>query len=183
MKKILSFCLLFASTQSFAETPQYLQLIDKLDRPNDGYCIDVVGSGEHVRFDMPLTAHNCKGPQVYHDEVVEFREDGTLYFPTYGGCVTVMGNNGTALSGNALMLKVCDAREPFLIAKPFQHFEFNDQQQVQLKNTNLCMVAGDDSHTTFSPDHKWRSLYMEFCDVADTSLSRWHIIEAGGMRP
>lgn len=88
--KPLSLVVFFAiSNQALAllEVKQYLQLKDRLDRPTDGYCLDVVGSGQHIRLDMPLTAHNCKGPQVYADEVVEYRSDQSLYFPAYQGCV------------------------------------------------------------------------------------------------
>lgn len=168
---------------AFASDYKYLQLMDKLDRPVDGYCLDVVGSGPNIRFDMPLTAHNCKGPQIFFDEVVTLREDSTLYFPQYKGCVTVMGNNKTALPKNALMLKECGAQQPFLNAAHFQKFEFNERKQLQLKNSQLCISAGGVSHTTFSPEHRWRSLYMETCDQVSPSLSRWHFIPAGVKQP
>lgn len=168
---------------AFASDYEYLQLIDKLDRPVDGYCLDVVGSGPNIRFDMPLTAHNCKGPQVFFDEVVTLREDGTLYFPKYKGCVTVMGNNKTALPKNALMLKECGAQQPFLNATHFQKFEFNKKNQLQLKNSNLCITSGNISHTTFSPHHRWRSLYMEYCEHIENRFSSWHFITAGVKQP
>ena len=38
---------------SQAQPQRYLQLKDKLDRPIDGYCLDVVGSGKYIRLDMP----------------------------------------------------------------------------------------------------------------------------------
>lgn len=180
---LLLFVFLFTTFKVSASGYQYLQLIDKLDRPVDGYCLDVVGSGPNIRFDMPLTAHNCKGPQVFFDEVVTLRENGTLYFPKYQGCVTVMGNNQTALPKNALMLKECGVTQPFLNAAYFQKFEFNKKNQLQLKNSALCISAGDISHTTFSPDHRWRSLYMEECEYAEGHLSRWHFIAAGVKQP
>jgi hypothetical protein len=179
---LVAACLLHGGAAPAAEH-QYLQLQDKLDRPVDGYCLDVVGSGDHVRFDMPLTAHNCKGPQVFFDEVVQFRADGTLYFPAYDLCVTVMGNNATALPKNALMLKGCGAREPFLTAKHLQHFEWTEEQRVRLKGSDLCIVAGSVSQDTFSPDHRWRSLYVEVCSQAAPALSRWQLIPAGVKQP
>jgi hypothetical protein len=157
----------------------YLQLKDRLDRPSDGYCLDVVGSGKHIRFDMPLTAHNCKGPQIYADEVVEYRSDKTLYFPSYDGCVTVMGLNDKALAGNALMLKACGVAQPFLNAKRFQKFEFNSKGQVQLVNSHLCLAAGTESHTTYSSEHKWRNLSMSPCSGTDLKRSVWKIVAAG----
>ena len=180
---LLGSCLLLTGSAVLAEGPQYLQLKDKLDRPVDGYCLDAVGSGDHIRFDFPLTAHNCKGPQVFLDEVVEFRDDGTLYFPAYGQCVTVMGNNATALPKNALMLKGCGAREPFLTAEHLQHFEWTADRRIRLRGSGLCVTAGDVSHTTFSPDHRWRSLYMDGCSEAEPARSRWQLIAAGVKQP
>lgn len=179
-KMIIALCLL-GSGQAFSqpEAREYLQLKDRLDRPDDGYCLDVVGSGRHIRLDMPLTAHNCKGPQAYADEVVQYRSDQSLYFPAYEGCVTVMGLNDKALAGNALMLKACGAEQPFLNAKNFQQFEFNSQEQLQLKGSHLCIAAGTESHTTYSPDHRWRSLLMLPCEEADLARSVWQLVPAG----
>ena len=47
----------------------HLRLVDKLDRPQDGYCLDIMGSGDHIRPDLPMTVHNCK-PGLYADEAV-----------------------------------------------------------------------------------------------------------------
>lgn len=94
-----------------------------------------------------------------------------------------MGNNQMALPKNALMLKKCGEKQVFLNAPIFQQFFFNSKKQVQLKGSELCMVAGDVSHTTFSPDHKWRSLYMETCKTIQGKYSRWHLIKAGVKQP
>jgi len=69
------------------DTTGHLRLVDHLDRPEDGYCLDVVGSGRHIRFDLPLTAHNCK-PGLYPDEAVLI-ENRRIRFPAYGACATV----------------------------------------------------------------------------------------------
>jgi len=161
------------------KTPKYLQLKNMLDRPTDGYCLDVAGSGDYIRVDIPLTAHNCKGPQPYADEIIEYRNDKTIYFPSYNGCVTVMGINDKALAGNALMLKGCGAEEPFLNAKNFQKFEFNAKGQVQLHGSHLCIAVGAESHTTYSLAHRWRSLLMLPCKEVGLDRSAWQIISAG----
>ncbi len=172
---------LFGSAQALSQptSPQYLQLKDRLDRPSDGYCLDVVGSGKHIRLDMPLTAHNCKGPQVYADEVVQHRSDQSLYFPAYDGCVTAMGINDKALSGSALMLKPCGVEQPFLNAKKFQKFEFNTKGQVKLVGSQLCLVSGAESHTTYSLAHRWRSLFLLPCAEAKIEHSVWSLVPAG----
>ena len=165
---------LFSSLDLQAKT--YLQLVDKLDRPEDGYCLDVAGNGRYVRFDMPMNTHNCKLDAVYDDEVVEWRDDGTLYFPAYQGCVTVMGLNEYALEYNALMLKPCHENSPFLNATQFQTFIQNDKGQAQLKGSELCIAAGGKSKVTYRKLHKWRSLYMQACDRAPLERSRWELL-------
>jgi len=176
---------ILASAQVLSQplSQQYLQLKDKLDRPLDGYCLDVVGSGQYIRTDMPLTAHNCKGPQVYADEVVQHRSDKTLYFPKYDSCVTVMGINDKALAGNALMLKKCGVDQPFLSAKHFQKFESNPKGQIQLLGSHLCIIAGTESHTTYSSEHRWRSLFMMPCSEVDLKRSVWQLVSAGYQKP
>lgn len=172
---------IMASAQALSQPvlQEYLQLKDKLDRPADGYCLDVVGNGRYIRLDMPLTAHNCKGPQIYADEVVQYRSDETLYFPKYDACVTVMGLNDKALAGNALMLKNCGVDQPFLSAKRFQKFELNTKGQMQLADSHLCIAAGTESHTTYSAEHRWRSLFMAPCSRVDLSRSVWQLVPAG----
>lgn len=177
------FGLIFSLLTLFAQADDrgfHLRLKDMLDRPQDGYCLDVAGSGQYVRFDMPLTAHNCKGPHFYADEEVTFKDSKNLYFPAYEGCVTVMGNNQKALPKNALMLKRCGAEEPFMNGPVFQHFAFTDDGKVQLVGSNLCMVAGDESHTTYSPDHRWRALYMERCSDVVPKLAQWELVKPKG---
>ena len=38
----------------------HLRLLDRLDRPEDGYCVDILGTPGNLRIDVPLFAHNCK---------------------------------------------------------------------------------------------------------------------------
>lgn len=158
------------------ETAVHMRLKDDLDRPQDGWCLDVVGSGPHIRFDMPLIAHNIK-PGLYADEAVEFTEDGQIRFPAYPGyCVTVMGLNEFALPGAALMLKRCGEDIPFLNASKFQTFELLDNGMVQLKGTDLCITVGDESERTFDPTHRWRTLYMERREDCDPARSTWEFV-------
>ena len=164
-----------SAKENWQDTGHLMKLLDLLDRKMDGYCLDVVGSGSTIRLDMPLITHNCK-EGLYADEAVVHKADGTLYFPAYDGCVTVMGLNNHALPYNALILKRCHVDEPFLAATRFQKFSVNKNKQLQLKGTNLCITAGDISKETYSPTHRWRSLYMQDCSIAPSHLSQWHFI-------
>jgi len=163
------------SAEDWRETSYQMKLVNQLDRP-DGYCIDVPGSGNQVRFDMPLIAHNCK-EGLYADEAVVHRKDGTIFFPVYEGCVTAMGLNNNAIPNIALMLKKCLVDEPFLSATRFQKFSVNEDQQVQLDDTDLCITVGSESRETYSSEHRWRSLYMQKCAVSQPELSHWKFVQ------
>ena len=153
-----------------------MRLKDDMDRPQDGWCLDVVGSGRHIRFDMPLIAHNIK-PGLFADEAVEFPEAGQIRFPAYPGYfVTVMGLNQNALAGAALMLKKCGEELPFLNAPKFQLFEHLENGMIRLKDSDLCITVGDESKETFDPTHAWRTLYMERCDECDVARSTWEFV-------
>ena len=169
---LLSIALPVTAKEDWKSTGYLMKLLDLLDRKNDGYCLDVVGSGSTIRLDMPLITHNCK-EGLYADEAVVHKADGTLYFPAYDGCVTVMGLNNHALPYNALILKRCNVDQPFLAATKFQKFSMNKNKQLQLNGSNLCITVGDTSKETYSPDHRWRSLYMQDCSIASSHLSQW----------
>ena len=71
----------------------HIRTIDDLDRPQDGWCLDAVGSGP-IRFDMPLVViianPDCleRGCRIYQ------KRTNTL--PTYeNACVTVMSQIST----------------------------------------------------------------------------------------
>lgn len=152
--------------------PGHLQLIDRLDRPADGYCVDIVGSGPYIRFDMPMTAHNCK-PGLYEDEAVILEANGYIRFPAYNRCMTAAGLNGRALPGAALIPRGCGERTPFLEAERLQIFRLHGDGRVELEGSGLCLTAGRKSDTTFSSDHRWRSLFLEECDSVEPTRSRW----------
>ena len=67
IKKTLLLCLLLlcvampaSALDNWQDKVHFMELLDTLDRKQDGYCLDIVGSGNNVRLDMPLTTHNCK---------------------------------------------------------------------------------------------------------------------------
>ena len=55
-------------------SPTHLRLLDRLDRPEDGYCVDIIGTPQNMRIDLPLFAHNCK-PLLTSDSAVVFTSD------------------------------------------------------------------------------------------------------------
>lgn len=166
-----------AASPDWRDDSGYLYLKDRLDRPQDGYCLDVAGSGEWVDFNMPLNGHNCKRPGFYADEAVTFNSPGEIRFPAYDGCVTAVGIQGRSLPGAALMLKPCaaevdTAKLPY-VREELQHFSHREDGRIELTGSGLCIQVGPTSDTTFSTEHRWRSLSMAPCDKAPKSLSVW----------
>lgn len=153
----------------------HLKLKNNLDRPADGYCLDVVGSGQYLRFDMPLNAHNCK-PGLYADEAVIMEPDGTIRFPAYNKCATVSGLNGRALPGTAIIPAGCGENTPFLNTKGLQIFTSHKDGKLELSGTGLCLTVGKESDTTFSPDHRWRPLFVERCEDVVPARSQWEFV-------
>ncbi|SUA36630.1 Uncharacterised protein [Neisseria zoodegmatis] len=150
----------------------HLRLADNLDRPQDGYCLDILGSGQHIRFDMPMTAHNCK-PGLYEDEAVLMEKDGKIHFPAYGVCATVAGINNTVLAGAAVMPRLCGERSPFLESQHLQHFVHRSDGRIELAGSGLCLTVGTESASTFDATHRWRALFMQKCEQAPLPLSKW----------
>lgn len=155
----------------------YLELEDRHDRPADGYCLDVAGSGDWVDFSMPLNAHNCKVPGIYADGAVTFDSPGEIRFPAYEGCVTAVGLRGRSLPGAALMVKPCNgsveqAQMPF-VAASLQQFVHRTDGRIELVESGLCLTVGTVSATTFSPDHRWRALFLQTCQDLEPARSVW----------
>lgn len=155
--------------------PGHLRLIDPLDRPADGYCLDIVGSGRHIRFDLPMTAHNCK-PGLYADEAVTMEPNGYLRFPAYNACATIAGLDGRALPGAAVVPRECGERSPFMEADALQRFVHRADGRVELAGSGLCLTVGPQSASTFEASHRWRPLYVENCADADAARSRWRFV-------
>lgn len=152
-----------------------LRLADNLDR-EDGYCLDILGSGEYIRFDMPMTVHNCK-LGLYADEAVEWQADGKIRFPAYNACATAAGVNQSVLAGAAVMPRACDERSPFLESQYLQHFRYRDDGRIELAGSGLCLTAGADSAATFDATHRWRTLSMQACETAPLAQSQWYFHE------
>jgi len=160
------------------ESMSHLQLIDRLDRPQDGYCLDIPGTGQNLRLDVPVFAHNCKRG-LTTDSAVVFTDQGQIRFPSVDRCLTVAGVNGTALPGTSTLLRGCSGSIPFVGDTSLQRFELSDAGQMVLAGTNLCLSVGAESDRTFSSADRWRALYVEDCDVITPERSRWAFVIPG----
>ena len=164
---------------SAAAEPTYLQLIDRLDRPSDGYCLDVLGAGGTYRIDLPMNAHNCKAGTA-PDGLVTLRDDGSLYFSAFDGCLTAFGVNRRSLPGAMLLLRGCAQNEPFYPVTALQTFVHQDNGQMRLADQDLCIAVGEVSATTFSSRDVWRVLRLEDCATVPLDRSAWRFVPTPG---
>lgn len=169
--------ILFSSIASSAPstTTAHLRLIDRLDRPEDGYCVDILGTGQTLRVDVPLFAHNCK-PRLTSDSAVVFTSDGTIRFPAVDRCITVAGVNSGALPGASILLRTCNGSIPFFESSQLQRFTLRDDGRLTLTGSELCLTVGSQSATTYSPSDRWRTLFVDDCGTAEPARSRWEFV-------
>ena len=158
-----------------AEQAVHLRLIDRLDRPQDGYCLDILGVGSRLRVDVPLFAHNCK-LGLTNDSAVVLEARGTIRFPAVDLCLTAAGVAGKALPGAAILLRRCGESIPFFDAPALQQFRLASDGRVELEGSGLCLAVGDTSAHTYSQHDRWRVLFTGACDEVPASRSRWEAI-------
>ena len=150
----------------------HVRLIDRLDRPADGYCFDILGTGRQLRLDLPLFAHNCKGGAT-PDSAVIYTRQGQLVFPAVDVCVTAFGVNDTVLPGTSVLLRPCGQRTPFFQTSNLQKFDHLENGQLRLRGSGLCLAVGNESSSTYSPSDRWRVLSLESCTGVSLRHSAW----------
>ncbi len=160
-----------------AETasPSHLRLVDRLDRPQDGYCVDILGTPGFLRPDLPLFAHNCKRG-LTSDSAVVFTEKGQIQFPAVNLCITVAGVNSGALPGASLLLRGCGEATPFFETDRLQRFSLDEDSRLKLNGTDLCLTVGTRSATTYSSADVWRALFVDECKKVDASRVKWEFV-------
>jgi len=162
-------------SQAADETPVHVRLKDRLDRQDDGYCLDILGTARSLRLDLPLFAHNCKGGAT-PDSTVNFSNTGQLIFPAANVCVTAFGVNNTVLPGTSVLLRVCDEQTPFFETPDLQRFDHTDAGQLKLRGYDVCLAVGPDSSETYSPFDRWRVLSLESCTDIAAKYSAWEMV-------
>ncbi len=175
-------CLCIVSGHWAAETraagasePSHLRLVDRLDRPSDGYCVDVLGVPGSMRPDLPLFVHNCK-QRLTSDSAVTFGPKGQIRFSALDLCLTVAGVNSRALPGASVLLQACGQATAFFETAQLQRFTHADNGQLKLSGTELCLAAGATSGPTYSAADRWRAFFVEACGTAAPERSRWEFV-------
>ncbi|MDJ0779422.1 MAG: hypothetical protein QNJ85_16260 [Gammaproteobacteria bacterium] len=153
---------------------RHLRLVAVLDRPMDGYCVDILGVGQWLRVDLPLFAHNCK-PALTVDSAVVMRDNGQLHFPAVDRCITVAGVNARALPGASVLLRPCDESGPFFETPALQRFVLHADGRLTLAGSDLCLAVGERSATTYSSADRWRALFVADCSAIEAARARWQL--------
>lgn len=153
----------------------HLRLLDRLDRPEDGYCVDILGTPGNLRVDVPLFAHNCK-TSLTDDSAVVLSSDGYIKFPATELCITVAGVNSVALPGTSILLRKCDESISFFNTSNLQRFTLHDDGKLTVAGTELCLAVGPHSAATYSPMHRWRPLFVDDCATVEPARSRWEFV-------
>lgn len=172
---ILISIIVSANSQAVAAEFIHVRLKDRLDRPVDGYCLDIVGTSSSLQLNVPLFAHNCKnGPSA--DSTLTYTDSGQLLFPEPLVCVTAFGVNDTVLSGTSILLRPCDIQEAFFNTSNLQKFDYLKNGQLQLRGYDLCLAVGEQSSSTYSPNDRWRVLSLHTCTDIPLSYSSWEMV-------
>ena len=153
----------------------HLRLLDRLDRPEDGYCIDILGTPGNLRVELPLFAHNCK-TTLTADSSVIFTSDGLIKFPAVDLCITVAGVNSNALPGASTLLRKCNESIPFFETFSLQRFTHRKDGRISISGSELCLTVGRESAATYSPSQRWRALFVEDCGIAEAAFSRGEFV-------
>jgi len=164
--------LIIGSQPAIASDATHLRLKDLLDRPADGYCVDVHGTPGNLRIDLPLFAHNCKS-RVTPDSAVIFDSDGLIRFTELDLCMTVAGVNSRALPGTAVLLHKCGESTAFFETSALQQFTLHNDGQLELKQSGLCLAVGSRSAVTYSSSDRWRPLFVDDCTAVEARFSQW----------
>jgi len=173
--KLLMLTMVLSMSAVSAKDSVHVRLQDRLDRPMDGYCFDILGTGQNLRLDLPLFAHNCKLGATA-DSTLVWTEEGQLFFPAVGMCVTAFGVNNRALANVPVLLQPCGAKEAFFSTALLQAFEHQENGQIQLRDHDLCIVVGGESASTYSSADRWRALFLGRCTDAEASHSAWELV-------
>lgn len=153
----------------------HLRLIDRLDRPTDGYCLDVLGVGRNLRPDLPIFAHNCKSG-LTPDSAVTLTEKGEIVFTALNLCVTAFGVNGRALPGAPIILRPCAGRAAFFDSIPLQRFEWITEKRLKIIGSALCLSVGVDVDRTYSAADRWRMLTVDRCATTPIERTAWEFV-------
>ncbi|MEH6579332.1 MAG: ricin-type beta-trefoil lectin domain protein [Amphritea sp.] len=153
---------------------QFIRLIDTLDDPNRGLCIDVQGHLQGVNLKMPLNVHTCKDGFWNYDERFSpdtFAKTNLLFMPAFNACLTAV----KVEEGADLKAVQCDS------ASPTQQWHM-DEGVITLKSAPSLCITVDNKPSRVSIGtrnhpvrHLVRPLTIEQC-TEQSIYQQWQFI-------
>ena len=92
-------------------------------------------------------------------------------------CITVAGVNSKALPGASILLRKCDESVAFFETSRLQRFTHRKDGRLSISGSELCLVVGTKSAATYSPSHRWRTLFVDDCATAGPARSQWEFVK------
>ncbi|CAM4414230.1 RICIN domain-containing protein [Vibrio agarivorans] len=171
MSKILALVILVTSALSHSVSGKDVEIMlaDNLDGYLDGYCLDIVGNGNHITPDKGLQVHTCYRYQgsIGDDQAFDDTKfaEHQLYLSKLDVCV-----QATEL----------DSRSPVELAEcsdsELQRFEFNPDGTIRSAfDTQLCLTAGLETKRGRggTSDHQIKALTLHKCSEAKEIFQVW----------
>ena len=155
-----------------AETPVEVNLIDELDEPRAGYCLDTRGGRNQVGVPLGVQGHSCISYQGRFDEDQTFDADGISegIFELIELDVCMTARDHTV--GSELAFEPCDGGEA-------QRFEHDSNGRIVLTAApENCVTAGDGPSRPANggePRHRVRDVALELCDRGRDDRQRWQL--------
>lgn len=153
------------AAQTFADSLTQVRLVDPLDEP-EYYCLDLSGWGKNLKLDDPLQAHTCKTRGA--DDQMFTLQGGKILVGDTGRCLQVGVSSGKPLAGVAVLARDCTD-------SPLQLMTLEDNGQISVSGSDLCLAAGNESTDASGPSHVWRVLSAQPCDTTSPALSTWQV--------
>ncbi len=162
---VLGLALLSLSVQTLADSLTQVRLVDPVDEP-EFYCLDLSGWGANLKLEEPLQAHTWK-LRGADDQMFAF-QDGKILVGNTGRCLQVAVSSGKPLAGVAIVARECGD-------SPLQSLTLEDNGQISVAASGLCLAAGTESTDASGPSHIWRVLSAQPCDTTSAELTTWQI--------
>jgi len=156
-----------------AETPVEVTLVDELDEPRAGYCLDTRGSQNDDEV-LGLQSHSCRSYRGAFAEDQTFDADlvpeGAFQIIELGVCMTARDLS----AGSELTFEPCDVS----IAQRFEHAA-NGWIIPSTAPENCVTVSSGPPRSAMggSPPHKVRDVTLELCDADLQSRQSWQLRE------
>ena len=157
-----------------AETPVEVTLIDELDEPRAGYCLDTRG-GQNEGQILGLHAHSCRSylGRTHPDQIFDADKvsDGIFELIELGLCMTAH----TPTVGSELTYESCTG----VAAQKFIHGADGSISPAAAPENCLTVADGPSREAGGgNPRHRIRSAALQPCNAGEVNRQRWRLRDA-----